>query len=60
MDAMTATADPTATAATDLTARARNLLRTGGPEDASSWLEHVLGWTLVVVVAMFVTQVGWL
>ncbi|RPK38660.1 hypothetical protein EES37_23305 [Streptomyces sp. ADI91-18] len=57
---MTATADPTATAATDLTARARNLLRTGGPEDASSWLEHVLGWTLVVVVAMFVTQVGWL
>ncbi|WP_308299697.1 SCO1431 family membrane protein [Streptomyces sp. CJ_13] len=58
---MTATADPTAaTAATDLTTRARNLLRTGGPEDGSSWLEHVLGWTLVVVVAMFVTQVGWL
>ncbi|WP_328776816.1 SCO1431 family membrane protein [Streptomyces goshikiensis] len=57
---MTATADPTATAATDFTARARNLLRTGGPEDGSSWLEHVLGWTLVVVVAMFVTQVGWL
>lgn len=43
-----------------LTARARNLVRTGGPEDdSSSWLEHVLGWTLVVVVAMFVTQVGW-
>lgn len=39
---------------------ARNLVRTGGPEDGSSWLEHVLGWTLVVVVAMFVTQVGWL
>ncbi|MET9853043.1 SCO1431 family membrane protein [Streptomyces sp. NPDC006450] len=36
------------------------LVRTGGPEDdSSSWLEHVLGWTLVVVVAMFVTQVGW-
>ncbi|MFE9932927.1 SCO1431 family membrane protein [Streptomyces sp. NPDC005533] len=43
------------------TAPALNLVRTGGPEDdSSSWLEHVLGWTLVVVVAMFVTQVGWL
>ncbi|MBT2479292.1 SCO1431 family membrane protein [Streptomyces sp. ISL-94] len=43
-----------------LTTRARHLVRTGGPKDDSSWLEHVLGWTLVVVVAMFVTQVGWL
>ncbi|MFD7261584.1 SCO1431 family membrane protein [Streptomyces sp. NPDC059874] len=43
-----------------LTARARGLVRTGGPKDGSSWLEHVLGWTLVVVIAMFVTQVGWL
>ncbi|MFD9305895.1 SCO1431 family membrane protein [Streptomyces sp. NPDC060048] len=43
-----------------LTSDARDLVRTGGPEDgSSSWLEHVLGWTLVVVVAMFVTQVGW-
>ncbi|MFE6909112.1 SCO1431 family membrane protein [Streptomyces erythrochromogenes] len=43
------------------TASARNLARTGtgGPEEDSNWLEHVLGWTLVVVVAMFVTQVGW-
>lgn len=41
-------------------APARSLVRTGGPKDDSSWLEHVLGWTLVVVVAMFVTQVGWL
>lgn len=41
-------------------ARVRNLVRTGGPKDGSAWLEHVLGWTLVVVVAMFVTQVGWL
>lgn len=41
-------------------APARSLVRTGGPKDeGSSWLEHVLGWTLVVVVAMFVTQVGW-
>ncbi|MFE5555848.1 SCO1431 family membrane protein [Streptomyces sp. NPDC056544] len=37
----------------------RGLVRTGGPKDDSTWLEHVLGWTLVVVVAMFVTQVGW-
>lgn len=42
------------------TTRLRGLVRTGGPKDGSSWLEHVLGWTLVVVVAMFVTQVGWL
>ncbi|MEU6210625.1 SCO1431 family membrane protein [Streptomyces sp. JL4002] len=41
------------------TAAAGDLVRTGGPKDDSSWLEHVLGWTLVVVVAMFVTQVGW-
>lgn len=38
----------------------RDLVRTGGPKDDSTWLEHVLGWTLVVVVAMFVTQIGWL
>ncbi|MFF1557382.1 SCO1431 family membrane protein [Streptomyces sp. NPDC058279] len=43
-----------------LTARARRLVGTGGPEEDNAWLEHVLGWTLVVVVAMFVTQVGWL
>ncbi|MFE5811054.1 SCO1431 family membrane protein [Streptomyces sp. NPDC056491] len=42
------------------TAAPRNVVRTGGPKDDSAWLEHVLGWTLVVVVAMFVTQVGWL
>lgn len=54
LDGMTAdSAAPTAHAA-------RDLIRTGGPKDDSSWLEHVLGWTLVVVVAMFVTQVGWL
>ncbi|WP_107417284.1 SCO1431 family membrane protein [Streptomyces sp. CB00455] len=41
-------------------APARNLVRTGGPGDDTSWLEHVLGWTLVVVVAMLVTQIGWL
>ncbi|MFF3408007.1 SCO1431 family membrane protein [Streptomyces sp. NPDC002742] len=33
--------------------------RTGGPEEGGpKILEHVLGWTLVVVVAMLVTQLG--
>ncbi|MDT0397180.1 MULTISPECIES: SCO1431 family membrane protein [Streptomyces] len=33
--------------------------RTGGPrEDGPKILEHVLGWTLVMVLAMFVTQLG--
>ncbi|MFI5681048.1 SCO1431 family membrane protein [Streptomyces cellulosae] len=33
--------------------------RTGGPrEDGPKILEHVLGWTLVLVIAMLVTQLG--
>ncbi len=33
--------------------------RTGGPrDDGPAVLEHVLGWTLVVVLAMLVTQLG--
>ncbi|CAL9396241.1 hypothetical protein SUDANB176_01364 [Streptomyces sp. enrichment culture] len=33
--------------------------RTGGPgEDGPKILEHIMGWTLVVVVAMLVTQLG--
>lgn len=33
--------------------------RTGGPrEDGPKILEHVVGWTLVVVLAMLVTQLG--
>ncbi|MFE7860643.1 SCO1431 family membrane protein [Streptomyces sp. NPDC101209] len=33
--------------------------RTGGPEsDGSKVLEHVMGWTLVLVVALLVTQLG--
>ncbi|CAM5556153.1 MULTISPECIES: SCO1431 family membrane protein [Streptomyces] len=33
--------------------------RTGGPKgDGPKILEHALGWTLVVVVAMLVTQLG--
>ncbi|MFJ8860300.1 SCO1431 family membrane protein [Streptomyces sp. NPDC102451] len=44
----------TATTAENRRARAR----TGGPKDGPKVLEHVLGWTLVVVLAMFVTQAG--
>ncbi|MFI6940088.1 SCO1431 family membrane protein [Streptomyces sp. NPDC050418] len=33
--------------------------RTGGPkDDGPKILEHLAGWTLVVVVAMLVTQLG--
>ncbi|MEU3093712.1 SCO1431 family membrane protein [Streptomyces sp. NPDC006967] len=33
--------------------------RTGGPqEDGPKILEHVMGWTLVVLLAMLVTQLG--
>ncbi|MEU1088330.1 SCO1431 family membrane protein [Streptomyces sp. NPDC005576] len=33
--------------------------RTGGPEERGpKILEHVLGWTLVVVLALFVTRAG--
>ncbi|TXS47604.1 SCO1431 family membrane protein [Streptomyces sp. OR43] len=46
----------TATSATATHARRR--ARTGGPDDGSKLLENVLGWTLVVVIAMFVTQLG--
>ncbi|MFG2647426.1 SCO1431 family membrane protein [Streptomyces sp. NPDC048436] len=48
----------TATTAT-VTAQTRATTRTGGPdEDGPKVLEHVLGWTLVVVLAMLVTQIG--
>ncbi|GAA2885653.1 hypothetical protein GCM10010524_17620 [Streptomyces mexicanus] len=36
-------------------------VRTGGPKgdgDAPQYLEHVLGWVLVVVIAMLVTRLG--
>ncbi|MEW2164978.1 SCO1431 family membrane protein [Streptomyces sp. NPDC007084] len=40
-------------------AAARLRARTGGPqEDGPKILEHVLGWTLVIVMAMLVTQLG--
>ncbi|MCX4662594.1 SCO1431 family membrane protein [Streptomyces uncialis] len=37
----------------------RAAARTGGPRtDGPRVLEHVLGWTLVVVIAMLVTRLG--
>lgn len=34
-------------------------VRTGGPkDDGPDIVEHVMGWILVVVVAMLVTQLG--
>jgi hypothetical protein len=50
---MTATATATATTTT-----ARRRARTGGPEDRSELVENLLGRTLVVVIAVFVTQLG--
>lgn len=45
----------TADSATATATRAR----TGGPgDDGPKIVEHVLGWTLVMVVAMLVTQLG--
>ncbi|MGY0022528.1 SCO1431 family membrane protein [Streptomyces sp. YJ-C3] len=42
-------------------APAASRARTGGPQEGGpKILEHVLGWTFVVVLAMFVTQVGWM
>ncbi|MGH4030481.1 SCO1431 family membrane protein [Actinomycetota bacterium Odt1-20B] len=52
---MTATPAPAPSA----TAVPRARTRTGGPKDTGPrLLEHLLGWTLVVVIAMFVTQTG--
>ncbi|MER5443095.1 SCO1431 family membrane protein [Streptomyces sp. NPDC002790] len=46
-----------AAASTPATPAAR--ARTGGPDDnGPKILEHVLGWTFVVVLAMLVTQLG--
>jgi hypothetical protein len=30
--------------------------RTGGPKDRKELVEHILGWTLTILVAMLVTQ----
>ena len=38
---------------------ARTRSRTGGPKvDGPKIVEHIVGWTLVVVIAMLVTQIG--
>jgi hypothetical protein len=31
--------------------------RTGGPRDRREIFEHVIGWTLTVLVAMLITQI---
>ncbi|WP_306320711.1 MULTISPECIES: SCO1431 family membrane protein [unclassified Streptomyces] len=50
----------TASSATAASAAAPRA-RTGGPDDnGPKILEHVLGWTFVVVLAMLVTQLGWM
>ncbi|GGO50909.1 MULTISPECIES: SCO1431 family membrane protein [Streptomyces] len=51
---MTATSATAATSA----AAARPKARTGGPKDGPNVLEHLAGWTLVVVLAMLVSQTG--
>ncbi|MEV0441402.1 SCO1431 family membrane protein [Streptomyces spectabilis] len=53
------TASSATATATVLQAREGLRARTGGPEeDGPALLEHVLGWTLVVLLAMLVTQTG--
>ncbi|MBK3576794.1 SCO1431 family membrane protein [Streptomyces sp. MBT65] len=45
------------TAHSATSARART--RTGGPRsDGPKIAEHIMGWALVVVIAMLVTQIG--
>ncbi|MER5431531.1 SCO1431 family membrane protein [Streptomyces sp. NPDC002588] len=54
---MTAHAATTARTRTARTRTART--RTGGPRgDDPKIVEHLMGWVLVVVVAMLVTQLG--
>ncbi|GHG21190.1 SCO1431 family membrane protein [Streptomyces filamentosus] len=47
-------------ATTTLAARLSSRTRTGGPRDdrGPEILEHVLGWTLVVLLAVLVTRAG--
>ncbi|MFD8015532.1 SCO1431 family membrane protein [Streptomyces sp. NPDC058955] len=47
-------------ATTTLAGRLRSRTRTGGPQDdrGPELLEHVLGWTLVVLLAVLVTRAG--
>ncbi|MET7901780.1 SCO1431 family membrane protein [Streptomyces sp. NPDC005336] len=44
---------------TEIAARRTGLLhRTGGPSDDERLMEHILGWALVIVIAMFTAQLG--
>ena len=47
-------------ATTTFAARLSTRTRTGGPQDdrGPELLEHVLGWTLVVLLAVLVTRAG--
>ncbi|MEU4201225.1 SCO1431 family membrane protein [Streptomyces sp. NPDC026294] len=47
----------TSAAAADAPATASRT-RTGGPKDGPDLLEHLVGWTLVIVLAMLFTQTG--
>ncbi|WP_435971158.1 SCO1431 family membrane protein [Streptomyces sp. Qhu_M48] len=48
------------TSASTTATRLRPRARTGGPKDdqGPKLLEHVLGWTLVVLLAVLVTRAG--
>ncbi|MCC3772112.1 SCO1431 family membrane protein [Streptomyces sp. UNOC14_S4] len=40
-------------------ARTHTRTRTGGPsDDGNKLFEHIAGWTLTVVIAMLITQLG--
>jgi hypothetical protein len=44
---------------TDIAARRTGLRHhTGGPSDDDGLMEHVVGWVLVVVIAMLTAQLG--
>ncbi|QKV94472.1 SCO1431 family membrane protein [Streptomyces sp. NA02950] len=44
---------------TDIAARRIGLRpRTGGPTDDDQLKEHIVGWTLVIVIAMLTAQLG--
>ncbi|MFF8954935.1 SCO1431 family membrane protein [Streptomyces sp. NPDC014894] len=51
---MTSTAGSAVSAAVAPSARTR----TGGPDDRSDVVEHIVGWALVIVLAMLVTRLG--
>ncbi|MHC5702128.1 SCO1431 family membrane protein [Streptomyces tirandamycinicus] len=57
--AATAPTAPTAPSVDGVTNAAVARARTGGPDDdVPKIVEHIMGWVLVVVLAMLVTQAG--